>query len=95
MNEQLLIQGVLHEAFTRTSYAPEAEAADFLRRRFPYPNFCITAFSLSGTRLADSYRHQARRTRRARSSPRRRSGPLPRPWPPRRRCAAQRASPRS
>lgn len=58
MNEQLLIQGVLHEAFTRTSYAPEAEAADFLRRRFPYPNFCITAFSLSGTRLADSYRHQ-------------------------------------
>ena len=58
MNEQLLIQGVLHEAFTQTSYAPEAEAADFLRRRFPYPNFCITAFSLSGTRLADSYRHQ-------------------------------------
>lgn len=58
MNEQLLIQGVLHEAFTRTSYAPEAEAADFLHRRFPYPNFCITAFSLSGTRLADSYRHQ-------------------------------------
>ena len=58
MNEQLLIQGFLHEAFTRTSYAPEAEAADFLRCRFPYPNFCITAFSLSGTRLADSYRHQ-------------------------------------
>ena len=58
MNEQLLIYGILHEAFTRTSYAPEPETADLLRRRFPYPFFCIAAFSLSGTYKAetDSYR---------------------------------------
>ena len=58
MNEQLLIYGILHEAFTRTSYAPEPETADLLRLRFPYPFFCIAAFSLSGTYKAetDSYR---------------------------------------
>ena len=58
MNEQLLIYGILHEAFTRTSYAPEPETADLLHLRFPYPFFCIAAFSLSGTYKAetDSYR---------------------------------------
>ena len=49
MNEQLLVYGILHEAFTRTSYAPEPETADLLHLRFPYPFFCIAAFSLSGT----------------------------------------------
>ena len=53
MNEQLLIYGILHEAFTRTSYAPEPETADLLRLRFPYPFFCIAAFSLSGTYKAE------------------------------------------
>lgn len=44
MNEQLLIYGILHEAFTRTSYAPEPETADLLRLRFPYPFFVSLHF---------------------------------------------------
>ena len=58
MDKELLINAVLHGAFTQSTYMPNADTYKRFKEFFPYNIFLIAAFSLSGKYDTDSYQHQ-------------------------------------
>lgn len=47
MNEQFLIQGIFHIAFSNNSYASENISSDLIKHIFPHGQFYISAFSFN------------------------------------------------
>lgn len=58
MEKELLINAVLHGAFTQSTYMPDTDTYKHFKEFFPYNNFLIAAFSLSRKYDTDSYQHQ-------------------------------------
>lgn len=58
MNQTILTNGLFHQAFTHSSDIPETDLSETIQNLFPFSNFSIAAFSLSGKYETDAFQRQ-------------------------------------
>lgn len=58
MEKELLINAVLHQAFTQNTYSPNNDTYTAFKEFFPHKNFLIAAFSLPEKHDTNSYQQQ-------------------------------------